>query len=216
VPEIDVVFPCLNEASALPWVLGRVPSGARAIVVDNGSVDDSAAIAGRLGALVVPCRQRGYGAACHAGLAAAGAEVVAFCDCDGTIDPVEVRRFAAALARGAGLVVGRRRPVSRSAFPATARLANAALARRVRIRTGLRLSDIGPIRVARRTDLLALRVADRRFGYPVETVVRAADAGWSITQLDVEYGPRIGRSKVTGTVRGYANAVKDVRRVLSA
>lgn len=215
-PEIDIVFPCLNEASALPWVLGRVPSGARAIVVDNGSVDDSPVIAGRLGALVVSCSQRGYGAACHAGLAAADAEVVAFCDCDGTIDPVEVTRFAAAVGDTADLVVGRRRPVIRSAFPATARLANAALAHRVRARTGLRLSDIGPLRVARRTDLLALQVSDRRFGYPVETVVRAADAGWSIAQLDVDYGARIGRSKVTGTVRGYATAVRDMHRVLSA
>lgn len=215
-PEIDIVFPCLNEASALPRVLERVPFGARAIVVDNGSVDDSAAIATRLDALVVPCRRRGYGAACHAGLTVARAGVVAFCDCDGTIDPAEVIRFAAALTYGADLVVGRRRAVTHSAFPATARLANAVLARRVRIRTGLRLRDLGPIRVARRTDLLALGVTDRRFGYPVETVVRAADAGWSITQLDVDYHPRIGRSKVTGTIRGYANAVRDVNRVLSA
>jgi glycosyltransferase involved in cell wall biosynthesis len=216
VSEIDIVFPCLNEASALPWVLRRVPLGAQAIVVDNGSVDDSPVTAMRLGALVVPCSQRGYGAACHAGLAAARASVVAFCDCDGTIDPVEVVRFAAALADGADLVVGRRRALTRSAFPATARLANVALARRVRMRTGLRITDVGPLRVGRRTDLLALGVTDRRFGYPVETIVRAADAGWAIAHLDVDYRPRIGRSKVTGTVRGYAKAVKDMHRVLSA
>ena len=214
-PEIDIVFPCLNEVAALPWVLRRVPSGARAIVVDNGSGDGSAVVAAHHDAFVVPCERRGYGAACHAGLLAARASVVAFCDCDGTIDPVEVIRFAAALADGADLVLGRRRPVTRSAFPATARFANAALARRVSRRTGVRFSDLGPIRVARRTDLLALRLADVRSGYPVETVVRAADAGWSIAQLDVDYRPRIGRSKVTGTVRGYATAVRDMHRVLS-
>jgi hypothetical protein len=76
--------------------------------------------------------------------------------------------------------------------------------------------DVGPLRVARRESLLALQQSDRRSGYPVETVVRAADAGWRIVQVDVDYHPRIGRSKVTGTLRGSLQAVRDMSAVLSA
>jgi len=209
---IDIVLPCLDEAGALPWVLSRIPSSARAIVVDNGSTDGSADIARSLGATVVSCAQRGYGAACHAGLLAASADLVAFCDCDASLDPGDALRLATV---DADLVVGRRRPISRGAWPLPARLANRELARRVRRRTAVPLRDIGPLRVARREPLLALGIADRRSGYPVETVVRAADAGWRIAQVEVAYSPRTGRSKVTGTWRGAATAVGDMTAVLS-
>jgi glycosyltransferase involved in cell wall biosynthesis len=216
VAEIDIVLPCLDEAPALPWVLSRIPFGARAIVVDNGSTDGSAGIARALGAHVVLCRQRGYGAACVAGLTAASAELVAFCDCDASIDPAEVVRMALAIRRGeADLVVGRRRPVSWSAWPLHARIANRGLARLTRRRTGVGLTDLGPIRVARREALLALSVRDRRCGYPLETVVRAAQAGWRIVQQDVAYRPRAGESKVTGTVRGTWRAVTDMWTILA-
>src|SRR4051794_17091731 len=174
---IDVVLPCLDEAAAIPWVMARMPASARAIVVDNGSTDGSAPLARSLGALVVPCERRGYGAACHAGLLAATAEVVAFCDCDASLDPAGAMRLAGLLDH-ADLVVGRRRPTSWRAWPLHARRATRELARRVRRRTGVQLRDIGPLRVARREPLLALPIADQRSGYPVETVVRAADAGW--------------------------------------
>lgn len=209
---LDIVLPCLDEAGALPWVLSRIPDGARAIVVDNGSTDRSADIARELGATVVPCPQRGYGAACHAGLSAAEGDLVAFCDCDGSLDPADALRLAAV---DADLVVGRRRPTTWTAWPPHARLANRELARRVRRRTGVAMSDIGPLRVAPRERLLALGLTDRRSGYPVETVVRAADAGWRIAQVDVAYSPRTGRSKVTGTWRGTATAVRDMSAVLS-
>jgi glycosyltransferase involved in cell wall biosynthesis len=213
---IDIVLPCLDEAAALPWVLARVPADARAIVVDNGSRDRSAEVAAALGATVVSCARRGYGAAVHAGLLAATAELVAVCDCEATIDPAQVAVAAALMrARQADLVVARRRPVDRHAWPLAARLANRELARRVRRRTGTALHDIGPLRLARRRELLALGIADRRCGYPVETVVRAADAGWVISSLDVPYAPRISTSKVTGTVRGSWRAVHDMREVLT-
>jgi dTDP-L-rhamnose 4-epimerase len=215
VATLDIVLPCLDEAEALPWVLSRIPDGARAIVVDNGSVDGSVAIARAGGALVVECTQRGYGAACHAGLLAATAEYVAVCDCDATIDPAVALDFVGLLRDGADLVVGRRVPVGRRAFPLPARVANLELARRVRRRTGLALRDVGPLRVARRAELLALDVADRRCGYPVETVLRAAEAGWRVAAADVEYTPRAGRSKVTGTLRGTLQAVRDMSAVLA-
>jgi glycosyltransferase involved in cell wall biosynthesis len=213
---LDIVLPCLDEEQALPWVLDRIPVGARAIVVDNGSTDRSAKIAADRGALVVDCAQRGYGAACHAGLSAAAAEFVAFCDCDASLDPAVAMRFVAELRAGADLVVGRRVPTGRGAWPVHARLANLELARRVRRRTGVPLRDIGPLRVARRAPLLQLPITDRRSGYPVETVLRAVQAGWAVTGRDVAYTPRSGRSKVTGTLRGTVQAVQDMSAALRA
>jgi glycosyltransferase involved in cell wall biosynthesis len=213
---IDIVLPCLNEAAALSWVLSRIPAGARAVVVDNGSTDGSASVASALGAVRVSCPERGYGAACHAGLLASGAELVAFCDCDCTIDPTVITELARPLLDGAAdLVVGRRVPTGWSSWPAHARLANRVLARQVRRRTGVTLRDVGPVRVAPRAALLDLCLRDRRSGYPVETVIRAADAGWRIVQLNVPYLPRAGHSKVTGTVAGTVRAVRDMRAVLA-
>lgn len=215
-PVLDIVLPCLDEAGALPWVLDRIPAGARAVVVDNGSTDGSPEIARARGALVVACDRRGYGAACHAGLEAATAEFVAFCDCDASLDPGDALRLLDPIRAGAAdLVVGRRRPVTRRAWSVHARVANVELARRVRRRTGVELRDVGPLRVARRAELLALPIADRRSGYPVETVLRAAQAGWTIVQIDVDYAPRTGRSKVTGTLRGTLQAVRDMSAVLA-
>ncbi|WP_459179854.1 glycosyltransferase family 2 protein [Streptomyces sp.] len=213
---MDVVLPCLDEAAALPWVLERIPPGWRAIVVDNGSTDGSAELAASLGAYVVREPRRGFGAACHAGLSAATADVVCFCDCDASLDPGLLPSVAGPVLDGsADLVLGRRRPVGRGAWPPHARLANLELARLIRRRTGLRLRDLGPMRAARREPLLALGLADRRSGYPLQMLVRAADAGWRVRETDVPYHPRTGRSKVTGTWRGTWHAVRDMRAVLA-
>jgi len=214
----DVILPCLNEAGALPWVLSRMPSGFRAIVADNGSDDGSAEIAARHGALVVPVPQRGFGAACHGGLLAATSELVAIMDADGSLDPAGLPRLAAPVLTGsADLVLGARRPEGRGAWPLHARLGNRVIAAAVRRRTGARLHDLGPMRVARRAALLELGMSDRRFGYPLEMVVRAARAGWRIEELAVPYRPRAaGKSKVTGTVGGTLRTVRDMRKVLEA
>ncbi|MEU6741960.1 glycosyltransferase family 2 protein [Streptosporangium sandarakinum] len=213
--KIDVVLPCLNEAAALPWVLERMPYGYRPIVVDNGSTDGSARIAAELGALVVEEPRRGFGAACHAGLLAATAKVVCFMDADASLDPRQLPRVAGPVVSGeADLVLGRRVPGPGSAWPLHARLGNAFLGWRLARRTGARLRDIGPMRACRRADLLGLGLTDRRFGYPLEMVLRAADRGWRIAETGVDYLPRAGRSKVTGTVHGTARAVADMRKVL--
>jgi glycosyltransferase involved in cell wall biosynthesis len=213
---IDIVLPCLDEAAALPWVMSRIPNNASAIVVDNGSADGSVELARRLGARVVSCERRGYGAACQTGLEVATAEYVAFCDCDASIDPGEVLPMLALVeSMTADLVVARRRPTEPGAWPVHARLANRALAHRVRRRTGVALNDLGPLRVARRQALLDLGVTDRRSGYPLETVIRAADSGWRIAEVDVAYTPRAGKSKVTGTVRGTMQAISDMWAVLA-
>ncbi|MFJ3539237.1 glycosyltransferase family 2 protein [Streptomyces sp. NPDC090109] len=213
----DVVLPCLDEAEALPWVLSRIPAGWRPVVVDNGSTDGSAALAADLGATVVHEPRRGFGAACQAGLLAAEAEFVCFCDCDASLDPALLPGLVRSVADGsADLLLGRRRPTGRGAWPAHARAGNTALSWLLKRRTGLRLRDLGPMRTARREALLALDLSDRRSGYPLEMVVRAADAGWRVREVDVPYLPRAGRSKVTGTWKGTWQAVNDMRRVLDA
>ncbi len=213
---VDVILPCLNEASALPWVLGRMPAGFRPIVVDNGSTDGSGALARSLGVTVVREPRRGFGAAAHAGLLAATADLVSFCDCDGSLDPRQLPRLAAPLLAGqADLVLGHRSPIRRDAWPLPARLANRELARRVHRRTGVPLRDLGPMRAARREALLGLNLTDRRFGYPLEMVLSAAAAGWRLAEVEVAYLPRIGKSKVTGTVGGSVRTVRDMSRVLA-
>ncbi|AQZ65150.1 putative glycosyltransferase [[Actinomadura] parvosata subsp. kistnae] len=214
---VDVVLPCLNEEAALGWVLGRMPEGYRPIVVDNGSTDRSAAVARDLGAEVVHEPRRGFGAACHAGLLASSAEVVCFMDADASLDPAQLPRVAGAvLGGGSDLVLGRRVPRTAGAWPLHARLGNAVLAANLRRRTGASLRDLGPMRAARRSALLALGLSDRRFGYPLEMVLRAAAQGWRIEEIDVDYLPRAGRSKVTGTVRGTLRAISDMRGVMAA
>jgi glycosyltransferase involved in cell wall biosynthesis len=211
---VDVVLPVLDEAAALPWVLGRMPDGFDPIVVDNGSSDGSATIARRRGARVVEEPRRGFGAACHAGLLVARSEWVCFMDSDGSLDPTELPFVTAALGRGeADLVLGARR-AEHGAFPLHARLGNRALALELRRRTGVRLRDLGPMRAAPRNPLLALGIEDRRFGWPLEMVLRAAAAGWRIAEVQVAYRPRTGRSKVTGTLRGTARAAWDMAAAL--
>lgn len=214
-PAVDVVLPCLDEAAALPHVLSGLPPGMRAIVVDNGSRDDSAAVARAHGALVVHEPRRGFGAACAAGARAATAPLLAFCDADASLELAELPRLVAPVAADSlDLVLGRRRPAP-GAWPVHAQVANGVLAFLLRRRTGADLHDLGPMRVMRREALLALDLRDRRSGYPLELVLRAAGDGWRLAEVDVAYRPRIGRSKVTGTVAGTARAVRDMRRVLA-
>ncbi|WP_405901245.1 glycosyltransferase family 2 protein [Streptomyces sp. NBC_00727] len=214
-PRADIVLPCLDEAAALPGVLARVPRGWRAIVVDNGSTDGSADVARALGATVVHEPRRGFGSACHAGLLASEAEFVCFCDCDGSLDPALLAGFVRRVGDGeCDLLLGRRRPQERGAWPLHARAGNAALSRMLHRRTGIRLRDLGPLRAGRRADLLALGLTDRRSGYPLQMVVRAADAGLRVAETDVPYLARTGKSKVTGTWLGTWHAVRDMRAVL--
>ena len=213
--RIDVVLPCLNEAEALPWVLSRMPAGFHAIVADNGSTDGSGSIAVDHGATVVRVPQRGFGAACHAGLVAATSDIVCFMDADASLNPDDLPQVAGPVQSGsADLVLGRRMTSSRGSWPVHARVANKVLAAELRRRTGVRLRDLGPMRCARRVRLLELGLADRRFGYPLEMVMAAAVADWRIDEVDIPYLPRSGRSKVTGTVGGTVRTVRDMRRVL--
>src|SRR5262245_30450382 len=122
-----------------------MPEGYRPIVADNGSGDGSAEVAARHGAVVVAASPRGFGAAAHAGLVAATADIVCFLDADGSLDPLELPKVTAPVLAGeADLVLGRRRPSGRGAFPLHARLGNAVIAWRLRQKFGAPLRDLGP------------------------------------------------------------------------
>ena len=210
-----MVLPCLNEAAALPWVLDRMPVGYHAIVVDNASTDGSAQVARAHGATVVEAAMRGFGSACHAGLLAATSAVVCFMDADASMDPGQLPRVAdPVVRRDADLVLGRRVPVGRGAWPLHARAGNALLAAILR-RRDIDVHDLGPMRAARREALLGLHLLDRRFGYPLEMVIRAAAEDWRLLEVPIDYRAREGKSKVTGTVRGTIRTVRDMRKVMA-
>lgn len=210
----DVVVPVLNEIGAIAAVVAAMPPGYRAIVVDNGSTDGSGQAARDAGALVIVETERGFGAACWAGLQAADDAVVCFMDGDGSLDPGDLPLVVDPVAAGqADLVLGSR-DAAPGAWPVHARLANRVLAREVRRRTDLTLRDLGPMRAMRREALVAVGMTDRRFGWPLEMVLRGAHAGWRIAEVPVPYLPREGRSKVTGTVRGTGRAVRDMSAIL--
>jgi len=214
---VDVFLSCLYAAGALRWLLTRMPAGYRPIVADNGSTDGSAQIAADHGATVVNVPQRGFGAACHAGLLAASSEIVCVMDADGSFDPLDLEIVTGPVRDDSiDLMLGRRAPKTQGAWPAHARLGNMVLSAELRRRAGVPLHDLGPMRAARREGLLALDLQDRRFGYPLEMVMRASAAGWRIGEAPVPYYPRTGKSKVTGTVGGTVKAVRDMRRVLAS
>ena len=212
---IEVILPVLDEAQAIPGVLRAMPAGFAALIVDNGSRDGSAEVASALGAHVVREPRRGFGAACFAGLRAARSDVVCFMDCDGSLEPAELLTITDPVARGElDLCLGAREP-DRGAWPWHARVANRILAFELRRRCGVPLSDLGPMRSARRAALLGLDLRDRGFGWPLEMVLKAAACDWRIGEVPVSYRPRVaGRSKVSGSVRGTLRAVRDMGALL--
>lgn len=212
------MLPCRDEGPALRDLLPRVPSSFSVIVVDNGSRDDTADVARELGARVVTETAPGYGAAVHAGIVAATAEFVAVMDGDGSFDPHQLVPMLADVASGrADMAVGRRRPVRGGVWPWHARVGNALIAAWLRKRIRMQTHDLAPMRVCRRRALLELRLADRRFGYPVELLQAVTRDGWRLTEHDVDYHPRAAgtRSKVSGSVVGTLRAAHDFWKVLS-
>ncbi|MGA8986964.1 glycosyltransferase family 2 protein [Aeromicrobium sp.] len=213
----DVVIPCRDEAAALPIVLARIPAGWGVIVVDNGSTDGTADVARSLGARVVTESRPGYGAAVHAGMLAAEADYVAVMDGDASMRMDDLVPMLDLVRSGAAtMAVGRRRPVGRGVWPWHARAGTKLLATWIRRRSAFPIHDLAPMRVSRRDDLLALGVEDRRFGYPLELMLRAARSGWSVREIDVAYDRRAAgtKSKVSGSFKGTARVVHDFAQVL--
>jgi glycosyltransferase involved in cell wall biosynthesis len=213
----DVVIPCRDEALALPTVLAEIPDGWNVIVVDNGSSDGTADVARSLGARVVSEHRAGYGAAVHTGMLAATSEFVAVIDGDASMRLDELVPMLDIVRSGdATMAVGRRRPVARGVWPWHARAGTKMLAALIRHRSAFGIHDLAPMRVCRRDDLLALDVQDRRFGYPLELMLKAAAAGWTVCEIDVSYDRRAAgtRSKVSGSVRGTVRVAHDFAKVM--
>jgi glycosyltransferase involved in cell wall biosynthesis len=217
--RVTVILPALNEAAALPTALASFPPQVGLLVVDNGSTDQTAAVAAAHGAQVVREPRRGFGAACWAGVQAAPGEVLVFADADGSFDGADLPAVAGPVLRGeADLVVGsrlaRREP---GAMSALAVFENRLLGLVCRLLFGVPLSDLGPFRAVRRDVLLALEMTDRGSGWPLEMIGRAGRAGLRVVEVPVRYRPRAGgRSKVSGSAAGTVRAIAAMATVTLA
>jgi len=212
-PHVAVIIPALNEEQAIASVLRDIPRNFvdEAIVVDNGSTDGTARVAESLGARVVCEPEKGYGAACVAGIEAlrADIEIVVFLDGDYSDHPEELEMLVRPIAENvADFVVGSRmlREDSCKALSGQQRWGNRLAAKLIAWRFGYRFTDLGPFRAIRRDALDSLRMRDRGFGWTVEMQIKAACAGLRARELPVRYRPRIGRSKISGTLWGALRA----------
>jgi glycosyltransferase involved in cell wall biosynthesis len=214
-----LIIPALNEADCLPALLAEAPRALlhEIIVVDNGSTDETAAMARLAGAQVVSEPQRGYGAACAAGVAAATGDILVFMDGDGSFVPQELVHLIAPLVAGqADLVLGSRMRggMVAGAMPSHQRFGNWLVAWLVRRLYRVKLTDLGPFRAIRRDRLLALQMQERTYGWPIEMMVKAAKQPARLLEVPVSYRPRFaGQSKVGGTVRGTVLATYKILRV---
>jgi glycosyltransferase involved in cell wall biosynthesis len=205
-PRVAIIIPALNEEDAIGEVLAHLPLPASsATVVDNGSTDRTAAIALEAGARVVGEPRRGYGAACLAGLAAnTDADIIVFLDADFSEEPEQMRDLLAPIESGeTDLALGTRVGPGR---PWHARLGTRFCVASINLLWGTRYTDLGPFRAIRRSALDALHMTDRTWGWTIEMQVKAAEVALRTVEIPVRTRPRIGRSKISGTVSGTMKA----------
>jgi CTP:molybdopterin cytidylyltransferase MocA len=215
-PCTAIIIPALNEEKSVGGVVSGLANAGIAglkqiIVVDNGSTDDTANVARAAGAIVIRQAERGYGAACLAGIAALPADVniVLFADADASDIPADAARLVAAVARGdAAMVIGSRTlgRVEPGAMTWPQRFGNWLAPALIRLIWGARYTDLGPLRAIRRDGLEQLNMEDRNFGWTIEMQVRAAKLGMVSIELPVGYRQRIGVSKISGTLSGVVRA----------
>jgi glycosyltransferase involved in cell wall biosynthesis len=215
--SVAVVIPAWNEEPSIGRVLADLPEGLRhVIVVDNNSTDGTARVAREAGATVVSEPRRGYGSACLAALdflnhlpATEQPSIVVFLDGDYSDHPEQLPLLVDPIARGeADLVIGSRmlRPQPRGALLPQAIFGNRLACFLIRVLFGHRYTDLGPFRAIAWTALQSLRMRDADFGWTVEMQVKAARQRLRIVEVAVDYRPRIGRSKITGTLVGTMRA----------
>lgn len=205
--RIGVVIPALNEEQAISRVIADIPDWVdEIVVVDNGSSDRTAEIAQQCGAVVVQESERGYGAACQAGIAALkNAGIVVFLDGDYSDHPDEMRDLLDPIIEArAELVVGSRvlGEAEYGALTPQQRFGNWLACVLMRRLWGAAYTDLGPFRAIRRDALESLNMTDRKFGWTVEMQIKAAKTGLASREIPVSYRPRIGASKISGTLRG--------------
>lgn len=209
--KIAAVIPALNEEGGLARTLDELARAMHidVIVGDNGSRDHTRDVALARGAQVVHVGRRGYGAACAGALMhlSDDVEVVLFLDADGSDDPREAQDILAPILRGeADLVIGSRVRVERGALTLQQRLGNRLAVFLIARLFGYRYTDLGPFRAIRRSLLEDIVMRDRAYGWTVEMQVRALQVGARVQEVPVSYRRRLGRSKISGTIRGVAAA----------
>ena len=218
--RLGVIIPALNEEESLPFVLAELPWSTldQVIVVDNGSQDRTAEVAAAHGAMVVREPQRGYGAACMAGVRAVPeADILIFLDADGSFDAQEIPLLIDPIERGeAELVLGSRLAGRREpgAMPLHGVFGNWLVAMAISRLAGIPLTDLGPFRAIKRDILERLQMEERTYGWPSEMIVKAVQHGVSIREVPVRYRRRHGgQSKVSGTWRGTLGASYRILKV---
>lgn len=219
---VDVVIPALDEERGLPLVLAEIPRARvrRVVVADNGSRDRTAEVARAGGAEVVHEPRRGYGSACLRALALLAddpPDVVVFLDADRSDCPSELDALLAPLERGAELVIGSRTLGRRERFSLTPqqRVGNAIACALLRTLYGARYTDLGPFRAITWRALSRLGMRDPDYGWTVEMQIKAARLGVPHAEVPVSYRRRVGRSKVSGTLRGTVFASVTILRLLA-
>ena len=211
-PRISVIIPALNEEEALPKVLKDIPANLNAdvIVVDNGCTDATPEVAVAGGARVVVALERGYGAACLAGMAALNdPDIVVFLDGDYSDFPEEMSDLIAPLLSGnADMVIGSRTSGRREkgALPPHSLFGNWLASRLLFLLYRQRATDLGPFRAIRYDALQKLRMQDRGYGWTVEMQIKAAQRKMRVVEIPVRYRCRIGKSKITGSLRASVHA----------
>ena len=209
---MSVIIPTRNEASAISRVLADLPADlvTEVLVVDSNSTDGTPEIAAKMGARVVHEPHRGYGRACLKGLATADApDVVVFLDGDYSDRPAELPLLLAPIAEGrADITLGSRLGEQRivGALPWHAVFGNWLAASLIKLLYGVRISDLGPFRAARADVLRELALEEATYGWAVEMILKGALKGFRIVEVPVSYYARIGKSKISGTVRGTVGA----------
>ena len=218
--RIGVIIPALNEERAIGRVIADIPAWVDDIViVDNGSTDQTCGVAHAAGARVVAEPQRGYGIACQTGIAALiDADIVVFLDGDYSDHPGEMARLVDPIAKGASaLVIGSR--VTGSAAPGALtpqqRFGNGLACHLIRQIFGVTFTDLGPFRAIDRDALRQLGMTDRAYGWTVEMQIRALRQGLAVSEVPVSYRPRIGQSKISGTLKGSVLAGFTILRIIA-
>lgn len=209
--RVTVLVPCLNEAAALPAVLGELPPGLEVVLCDNGSTDGSPELARSLGARVSHEPVPGYGGALLAGIALLRADppdVVLVLDGDHSVYAEDLPALLAPIERGeADLVLGDRTALAEpGSLTPPQRAGNWLATRLIALRTGRRFRDLGPLRALTWAALERLAMEDRTWGWNVEMQLKAVRRGLRVVEVPVRYRPRIGQSKISGTVKGVLRA----------
>ncbi|HTP32166.1 MAG TPA: TIGR04282 family arsenosugar biosynthesis glycosyltransferase [Candidatus Acidoferrales bacterium] len=210
--RVSVIIPTRNEAEALAHVLADLPAGLvhEVLVVDSSSTDGTPDVAARMGARVIAEPRRGYGQACLTGIAhASSPDIVVFLDGDYSDRPAELPALLAPIVEGrADIAIGSRLSGSRArrAMPWHAAFGNRLAAFLINVLFRQHITDLGPFRAARADVLRRLALAETTYGWAVEMILKGALHGCRVVEVPVSYHPRIGQSKISGTVRGTVGA----------